>query len=210
MGGPANARPRLPSTIETVGPPAVLTASADTSGPAVLTVSEAASLLRVSQEEIERLATQQDLPGRLIGTQWRFSRAALFAWLAGKESQPDHSISLVPPPAAQGSGEGKIPPSDSSDEKLAQLPAQKSPLPEPLLSRIRGRGDSPSAASDQAPATGTTQETIGEKPETPTAQEVSLRDQRILLKRRQLTAELGLFYTKGEQEDFTLIPANAI
>src|SRR5437867_3705060 len=38
----------------------------------VLTLAEAAAYLRVSEADVVRLAQQQDLPGRLIGTEWRF------------------------------------------------------------------------------------------------------------------------------------------
>lgn len=216
MGGPAYARPRLPSMIETAGRPEGPTTPEATSGPEVLTSSEAASLLRVSPEDIERLAAQHDLPGRLVGTQWRFSRAALFAWLAGD----GHAASSAP--MAQVSVEMSAVPADLPGLELAQLSRQRNPLPESLLSGIRGRGDSPSPTADQAPTSAdpapmtagqvptasAAPETIGEKPEAATAQEVSLRNERVLLKRNQLTAELGLFYTKSDQEDFRLVPSD--
>lgn len=214
MGGPAYARPRLPSMIETAHRPEGPTAPEATGGPEVLTSSEAASLLRVSPEDIERLAVQRHLPGRLVGTQWRFSRAALFAWLAGEETS-GHAVSFVPSPTAQVSVEMNAVPADLPGLELAQLSRQPNPLPESLLSGIRGRGDSPSATADQAPTSAdqappasAEPETIGEKPEAATAQEVSLRNERVLLKRNQLTAELGLFYTKSEQEDFRLVPSD--
>ncbi len=47
----------------------------------VLTVGEAADLLRVEAEVVEELAEAGDLPGRRIGGDWRFSREALLAWL---------------------------------------------------------------------------------------------------------------------------------
>ena len=49
--------------------------------PEVLTLSEAAALLRVEEGELEGEAQRGDLPVRRIGGQWRFSRAALLAWL---------------------------------------------------------------------------------------------------------------------------------
>jgi excisionase family DNA binding protein len=48
----------------------------------VLTAAQAAELLQVDEADIEQLARSGDLPGRQIGEQWRFSRAALLAWLA--------------------------------------------------------------------------------------------------------------------------------
>jgi excisionase family DNA binding protein len=47
----------------------------------VLTLEEAAELLQVSAGDIEALAAAGELPGRKIGESWRFSRAALLAWL---------------------------------------------------------------------------------------------------------------------------------
>src|SRR5712691_2213311 len=61
------------------------TIAGSSDGPEVLTLQEAASLLRVSPKDVEQLARQQRVPGRRIGTQWRFSRTALVAWLAGEE-----------------------------------------------------------------------------------------------------------------------------
>jgi excisionase family DNA binding protein len=51
--------------------------------PEVLTSEQAAELLQVTAEEVVALAEEGTLPGRRIGAQWRFSRPALIAWLAG-------------------------------------------------------------------------------------------------------------------------------
>ena len=51
--------------------------------PEVLTVAQAAALLQVGEDAVLALADAGKLPGRRIGEQWRFSRAALVAWLAG-------------------------------------------------------------------------------------------------------------------------------
>lgn len=47
----------------------------------VLTLEAAAELMHVGAEDIEALAGAGELPGRKIGDSWRFSRAALLAWL---------------------------------------------------------------------------------------------------------------------------------
>jgi excisionase family DNA binding protein len=47
----------------------------------VLTLAEAAAYLRVPEAELERVAGTQGLPGRQIGSEWRFSRAAIQDWL---------------------------------------------------------------------------------------------------------------------------------
>ena len=50
--------------------------------PEVLTPEEAASLLRVEAPDVVAAAEDGELPGRRLGGQWRFSHAALLAWLA--------------------------------------------------------------------------------------------------------------------------------
>ncbi len=52
------------------------------SAPAVLTLHEAAHLLRIGIDELDRLARQNDIPGRRIGVYWRFNRAALLVTVA--------------------------------------------------------------------------------------------------------------------------------
>jgi excisionase family DNA binding protein len=47
----------------------------------VLTLKEAAAYLRVADDEILRLATCQELPGRQVGGEWRFLKTALQDWL---------------------------------------------------------------------------------------------------------------------------------
>jgi excisionase family DNA binding protein len=49
--------------------------------PEVLTLAEAAAYLRVSEVEVERIAGTQGLAGRRLGSEWRFSRAAIQDWL---------------------------------------------------------------------------------------------------------------------------------
>jgi excisionase family DNA binding protein len=49
----------------------------------VLTLEEAAALLRLSQEAVITSAGAGELPGRRFGEDWRFSRRAVMAWLAG-------------------------------------------------------------------------------------------------------------------------------
>jgi excisionase family DNA binding protein len=53
--------------------------------PDVLTPGQAASLLHVDEDAVLALAEDGRLPGRKIGDEWRFARAALVAWL----SKPD-------------------------------------------------------------------------------------------------------------------------
>ena len=51
--------------------------------PDVLTAEQAAELLQVDAADLLALADAGEVPGRRIGEQWRFSRPALLAWLAG-------------------------------------------------------------------------------------------------------------------------------
>jgi excisionase family DNA binding protein len=58
----------------------------------VLTLAEAAAYLRLPETDVVSLVQSQGLPGRFAGTQWRFLKSAIQAWLS------------VPPP--EGSKEG--------------------------------------------------------------------------------------------------------
>jgi len=49
----------------------------------VLTLEGAAELLQIEPPQVAELAAAGELPGRRIGEEWRFSRSALLAWLAG-------------------------------------------------------------------------------------------------------------------------------
>jgi excisionase family DNA binding protein len=49
--------------------------------PEVLTLDQAAALLQVDPAAVADLAERGELPGRRIGKEWRFSRAALLRWL---------------------------------------------------------------------------------------------------------------------------------
>jgi excisionase family DNA binding protein len=48
----------------------------------VLDSAQAAELLQVDEATIVELAEADELPGRKLGKAWRFSRAALVAWLS--------------------------------------------------------------------------------------------------------------------------------
>jgi len=47
----------------------------------VFTLLEAAAYLRVPEAEVVRLVQMQDLPGRLLGSEWRFLKSAIQDWL---------------------------------------------------------------------------------------------------------------------------------
>jgi excisionase family DNA binding protein len=50
----------------------------------VLTLEQLATLLEVDSGDARELAEAGELPGRKIAEQWRFSRQAVMAWLAGE------------------------------------------------------------------------------------------------------------------------------
>jgi excisionase family DNA binding protein len=56
--------------------------------PEVLTPAQLAELLQVDVETVVELAERQELPGRKVGEEWRFSRAAVLTWL-GEERQDE-------------------------------------------------------------------------------------------------------------------------
>jgi len=48
----------------------------------VLTLEEAAALLKLPADTVRSRAEEDDLPGRRFGKEWRFARIAVLAWLA--------------------------------------------------------------------------------------------------------------------------------
>jgi excisionase family DNA binding protein len=50
----------------------------------VLTLEQAAALLQIDLAEVAALAEAGELPGRRLGGDWRFPRAALLEWLAAR------------------------------------------------------------------------------------------------------------------------------
>lgn len=51
----------------------------------VLDLAETSLLLRVPADAVVEQVAGHGLPGRRIGDEWRFSRAAVFRWLAGDD-----------------------------------------------------------------------------------------------------------------------------
>jgi excisionase family DNA binding protein len=60
----------------------------------VLTLEEAAALLKLSADAVRERAEAGDLPGRRFATEWRFTRSAIFDWLAEGEARPAKRIHL--------------------------------------------------------------------------------------------------------------------
>jgi len=57
----------------------------------VLTLTEAASFVRVSKNTLGALARRNRIPSKKVGREWRFLRSALVGWLANKETDQPHS-----------------------------------------------------------------------------------------------------------------------
>ena len=143
--------------------------------PEVLTEDEAAALLRVERDALLDLALSGQVPGRMVGDGWRFSRAALLGWLAGYK---------------QGLNTGNA--------RFASLAPLSSHLDAQAASAIVGRGLSGGEQASQQVEPAGTAAPIGTAPKGRTASEVFLRDQRILLAPNELTIDFGLFYTRND------------
>jgi excisionase family DNA binding protein len=48
----------------------------------VLTTAQLAELLQTDEKTVRAIAQKGELPGRKVGRDWRFSRAAVLDWLA--------------------------------------------------------------------------------------------------------------------------------
>lgn len=63
---------------------------------AVLNTREAAKLLHLDEETVRVEALAGNLPGRLIGRGWKFSRRALLAWLRHEALSPTPTPIALP------------------------------------------------------------------------------------------------------------------
>ena len=54
-------------------------------GDEVLTLDEAAALLKLPADAVRASAEEGGLPGRRLGNEWRFARSAVLAWLTDGE-----------------------------------------------------------------------------------------------------------------------------
>jgi excisionase family DNA binding protein len=53
----------------------------------VMTVDEAAELLRIEPDQLAKLVESGDVPGRKLGDEWRFTRTALLNWLGNNDEE---------------------------------------------------------------------------------------------------------------------------
>lgn len=52
----------------------------------VLTLDELAGFLKLDRESVMERVSSGELPGRLFGQEWRFSRHAVLRWLDGTDA----------------------------------------------------------------------------------------------------------------------------
>jgi excisionase family DNA binding protein len=71
----------------------------------ILNLQEAADFLGVSSKTFQKVLREGDVPGRKVGREWKFSRAALANWVGGGRSRDflDASDDLHPSPARRAS-----------------------------------------------------------------------------------------------------------
>lgn len=139
--------------------------------PDVLTLEEAAELLRADTQTVRLMAEARTIPGRRVSLgsdsgSWRFSREALMAWL---EMRVARTRSQMPPEFV---------------ESTREFEAQD-----------RSNRAEPSGA-DAKPSAGT----IGAEPVGYTATETFLRDQGALLAKNNVSFDIGLFYTRQDSQ----------
>jgi PTS system nitrogen regulatory IIA component len=56
--------------------------------PEIMTLKEAAEYIRLNEKTVSRLAQKGEIPALKVSRQWRFDRAAIDAWMAGRNSTP--------------------------------------------------------------------------------------------------------------------------
>ena len=175
--------------------------------PEVLTLGEAASFLRMSPGELGQLADWQQVPGRRIGEQWRFSRAALLEWLEGGWGPYIAPYEPVAP-AVSGYQTAVIPARQPYAAAATTQPPGAQVLPPAAMVRVMGSGttlaQSEAPPEPAEPTAGAPEEPIGEAPQERTADEIFLRGQRVLLAPGDVVLDLALFYS--ESDDRQLVP----
>lgn len=137
----------------------------------VLTLAEAASLLRVDEDPLRELAERGGIPARRIANAWRFNCDSLMQWLEGETS------------AVAAERAGATPLAETELEELSARGTGAVVQPQPERRDTTGVPD-----ADQA---------IGQAPDERTAEDVLLRDQRVLLDRRQVVLDFGQFYSES-------------
>ena len=58
----------------------------------ILTVDEAAELLRIPRSTVYKLAQLGKIPAQKVGRHWRFHRETLINWIAGKNDPVEKNV----------------------------------------------------------------------------------------------------------------------
>jgi excisionase family DNA binding protein len=149
---------------------------------AVLTVDEAATMLRIDAKAITQLADRGTLPGRRVGADWRFSCTALLEWLAGDRR---------------------------SAEPIAPVPIATSDL---TAIAGTGSGERQAGSSAEAADSRTSEpqdRPVGEAPQERKAEEIFLRGQRVLLGPGDVVVDFGQFYGRRDDQVLALVDSSA-
>ena len=163
-----------------------------------MTLGEAARLLRIRADELKGLAERNEVPGRRIGSRWRFNRDALLAWLNG-------DWRLIATAVRRPGRGGKAPVTGETPSS-----ARGSPLDREKMARLRAtgtsiaQGDESSETTEERPD-GDTGERIGEAPKERTADEVFLRGEKVLLAPGEVTLEFGQFYSESDNQQLAQV-----
>ncbi len=161
--------------------------------PEVLTLDEAAALLRIDPTSLATLAILNEVPARRIGAHWRFNREALLAWVNGdwtliKTARPPDAAPLDAPTMSTVVGAGTRVAQSDGDEGVHRADGESS---------AANAADATDAATDTAP--------IGEAPAERTADEIFLRAQRVLLAPGEVTLDSGVFYASSDAQQLALV-----
>ena len=138
--------------------------------PPVLTLQETADLLRVPANEVQRLAEQREIPGRSIAGVWRFNCASVLEWVDGDAE----------PVAAAADLQRLLEPQELNVVAGGGMAAQQEPTP------------------SDPDSTDFERESIGEAPDERSAEDIRLRDQRVLVNPRDLSLNFGQFYSETD------------
>ena len=172
-------------------------APASPSGPDVLTLSEAAELLRVGENDLEQLASRSEVPARRIGSSWRLNRDALLAWVNGDWGR---IAAIEPPVVARPNTPPNVVAPDAGVAGLLLSPRE--------LEQTSGAGMVVAQATPTQ--SGTPQSTpgdmpIGEAPAEMTAEDIFLRGTKVLLGRGEVAIDIGQFYSRSDQTQLAAV-----
>jgi len=64
----------------------------------ILNIDDAAAFLGVSVKTFSKVLREEDVPGRKVGREWKFSRRALIAWIGSASTRDFLEAGETPPP----------------------------------------------------------------------------------------------------------------